>query len=143
MFSLSLLFLTTSGVTAMPVAVPACATPDPSFQQFLRQFEDDAGFRRSRLELPLVVRTGDGITNKAVIELWTLAKVRSRKEPLIYTRVDLKKYRPKEEILLLQTRRYAEVLQADAGEGDATRLMYRFRYRSGCWILEGFDDMGE
>jgi hypothetical protein len=130
-------------VDALPVTTPVCTKSDVSFQNFLRQFQNDASFRRGRLQLPLVVRTGDGISVDATIELWPLPKVLSLKGPLIYAGADLKKYGLAETILLLQPSRYAEVLQANAGAADDTKLIYRFRNRDGCWFLEGFDDMGE
>jgi len=131
------------GVSAIPVTVLACKSPDNSFQSFLRRFEDDAPFRRSRLQLPLVVLTGNGISVSRTIEFWTLPNLRALKGPLIYSRSDLKKYDLAETILVLQPKRYAEVLQANAGEADDTKLIFRFRRIDGCWALEGFEDVSE
>ncbi|HEY1709051.1 MAG TPA: hypothetical protein VGG10_12355 [Rhizomicrobium sp.] len=119
---------------------PRCAKPDASFKVFLSRFTDDKDFQRARLVLPLVARAGNYQTWDASVELWSLKKIGQMSDPLIYSRQDRKRLNLSQDIVELRPNRYAEVYQANAGEADDTRLLYRFRDLEGCWFLEEIDD---
>ena len=89
---------------------------------------------------PLVSRFGDYRLSNQTVELWSLSDIHKQKNPLIYSRSDLKKQFLVQSISLFQPHRYAEVIQENAGEADSTRLLYKFREVGGCWFLEEVHD---
>jgi hypothetical protein len=127
---------------ASTVTVPQCSKPDASFKNFLERFESDAVFRETRLEIPFVARSGDGISSRAEVALWSLADIRALKNPLIYPAAERERLRLNETVLALRGD-HAEVFQANSGEADDVRLYYRFRKFNGCWALEEFSDLGQ
>jgi hypothetical protein len=139
---LTVLFLLLSGIAsaATPEAPLSCVKIEQSFKAFLSRFTDDIAFQRSRLVLPLVSRSGDYEEGSLKVDLLSRSNIEKLKDPLIYSRAELKKLNLAQSILLLQKDRYAEVYQANAGEADDTRLLYKFRNVSGCWFLEETHD---
>jgi|GEM_PF-1673808 len=139
----SILLLGSSASVAVPMTMPVCKKPDISFQTFLRRFADDVAFQRSRIVLPLVARAGDGVTTETTIALWSLARIRALKDPLIYPRNALKREHLDQHIEMLDDRQgYAELFQF-RDEADSVKLLYRFRRHGGCWALEEFNDISE
>ena len=136
-----LLLLFSSIASAATTEVPlSCEKKDQSFKTFLSRFTEDIAFQRSRLVLPLVSRYGNYDMAIPKIELLSRSDIMKLKDPLIYSRAELKKLNLAQSVLLLQKDRYAEVYQANAGEADDTRLLYKFRNVSGCWFLEETHD---
>ena len=82
------------------------------------------------------------MTLDASVELWRADKVNHMKDPLIYSRKDLKELNLVQRVVLYQPKRYAEVYQENAGEADSIRLLYQFRNIHGCWFLEEYNDRG-
>ena len=129
---------------AVPASYPACAKVDGSFASFLHRFTNDQKFQRSRLSLPLVARSGDGVTTAATTELWDMRQIEELKSPLIYSDVGRRKGHVSQSVgLVHETPSVAEVWQAQDAEGDAVKLQYWFRKQAGCWYLAEFDDWGE
>lgn len=140
LFAVLLLLLLCVACSAKTEAPLSCANSDSSFSTFLSRFTDDIAFQRSRLVLPLVSRYGDYEMSIQIVELLNRSEIMKLKDPLIYSRAELKNLNLEQSVLLLQKDRYAEVYQANAGEADDTRLLYKFRNVSGCWFLEETHD---
>ena len=119
-----------------------CPAPDHSFKAFLQRFEEDAGFQRSRLALPLVARLGEYTMADVTVELWNTDKIRSLDYPLILARKG-RKVEHVTEAIVLSTKRYAEVFQDGPPESDLYRMLYKFRNINGCWFLEEVHDKSE
>ena len=136
--------LVTSQAFAVPASYPVCAKADGSFASFLNRFTNDQKFQRSRLSLPLVARSGDGVTASATTELWDIQHIKELKDPLIYSDVGRRKRHISQSVdLVHETPSVAEVWQAEDAESDAVKLQYWFRKQAGCWYLAEFDDWGE
>ena len=109
------------------------------FAVFLKRFEEDISFQRSRIVLPLVVREGDYTVQGVSIALWDIEKIKALDWPLILPRKDMSRQGVSEAVLL-HTPRYSEVLQDGPSETDSYRLLYKFRNIGGCWFLEELHD---
>jgi hypothetical protein len=131
------LMLPTAGVAQ--VALQCTVADTKGFPAFLKKFEEDIGFQRSRIALPLVVREGDYIVQGVSIALWDIEHIKALDWPLILPRKDRNKEGVSEEVLL-HTQRYSEVLQEGPPETDSYRLLYKFRNVGGCWFLEELHD---
>jgi hypothetical protein len=136
--------LLASRVCAAPVAttVTHCNKPDGNFPAFLSRFTKDVDFQRARIIFPLVSRAGNGVTDPATIELWTMKDVKALTDPLIYSSAGRRAEGLIQSIAMMPGNRYAEVVQ-DQREADVIMLRYRFGNFSGCWFLEEVDDLGE
>jgi hypothetical protein len=120
-----------------------CPVPDKNgFDDFLKKFEEDINFQRTRLILPLVVREGDYSMAVVEVSLWDLGKIKSLQEPLILSKSQRKKELVTEDILL-NTKRYVEVFHDGPPESDLYRMLYKFRFVNGCWYLEELHDKSE
>lgn len=120
-----------------------CTVPDnKGFTVFLKKFEEDIGFQRTRIILPLVVREGDYSMAAVKVLLWDSAKIQSLSEPLILSKSQRKKAFVAEDVLL-NTKRYVEVFHDGPPESDLYRMLYKFRAISSCWYLEELHDKSE
>lgn len=124
------------------LAVVQCPVSDHSFRGFLQRFEEDPEFRQRRLVLPLVARLGEYTMTDVTIELWNVNKMRSLDYPLILNRQG-RKQEHVTEIIMLLTKRYAEVFHDGPPESDLYRMLYKFRSIGGCWFLEEVHDKSE
>lgn len=131
------LMLPTGGAAQGILRCPVADTK--GFPAFLKKFEEDIGFQRSRIVLPLVVREGDYTVQGVSVDLWDIEKIRSLDWPLILPRTAWRKEGVSESVLL-HTQRYSEVLQDGPSETDSYRLLYKFRNVDGCWFLEELHD---
>jgi len=129
-------FLQISSATAGGIK---CIKQDASFAEFLDRFTENILFQRSRIVLPLVAKFGDYRLVEPIIKIWTLKDISSLPYPLIYSKMQRKKGKLVQTILL-NTERYFEVYQEYGGEGDSPRILYKFRNISGCWYLEEIHD---
>jgi hypothetical protein len=137
---LSLIPIVAQAATAM---YPACQKPDASFQSFLQRFTDDKVFQRTRIFLPLVARSGDGVTADATIDLWNLEHIKNLKDPLIYSDAERKKLSLIQSMDIPKGQLEIAHVSQDHPEGDDIQLRYWFRKWHGCWSLAEFDDWGQ
>ena len=128
-----------AGARVVSIPPVSCIRPDPSFSKFLDAFSENQGFQRSRVLVPLLLRSGEYTLHGATIQILDAVEIENLAVPLFRSKRERKNISVYQSVLFV-TERYAEVFHGRS-RADFDQVLYKFRKIDRCWFLEEMHDL--